>query len=160
MSHLPAYHPRAKLSSCCGQHFRQSCINCVIVDREQCPYCKDVDFHVFLDKKQTRKILALTVSCSAKAHGCSWTGELGGELGTHTDTQDGDYQFVDVPCPNSCGESLQRRHLESHLSDTCPKRPFTCEHCNVNSCKHYSECTKFPVLCPTSVRSSHSNEGG
>ncbi len=106
-----------------------------------------------LDKKQKRKVLELKVRCSMKERGCDWTGELG-ELASHTDTQNGNCRFVDVTCPNNCGESHQRRHLDNHLSDTCPKRPFSCEHCGFESIheevcnKHYPECTKFPLPCP------------
>ncbi len=108
------------LTSCCGQHFCQSCINRIITDRKPCPLCKQLRFGTFLDKKQKRKVLELKVNCSMKLRGCSWTGELG-ELDSHTDTGAGDCQFVDVTCPNKCGENLQRHLMGSHLSDTCLK---------------------------------------
>ncbi len=144
------------LTSCCGQHFCQSCISRIITDRKPCPFCKELSFTTFLDKKWQRKILQLKVNCSmklrGKLRGCSWTGELR-ELDPHTDTGTGDCQFVDVTCPNKCGETRQRRFMGSHLSDTCLKRPFTCKYCNFNStyevvCKHYDQCTKFPLPCP------------
>ncbi len=140
-------------TSCCGQDFCQSCINRILTDRKPCSFCQEVNFSVFLDKKQRRKVLVLKVQCSMKECGCEWTGELG-ELASHTDPQNGNCQFVDVTCPNDCGESHQRRHQDSHLSDTCPKRPFTCEYCGFESTheevwnSHYPKCTKFPLPCP------------
>ncbi len=140
------------LTSCCGQHFCQSCINRIITDRKPCPFCKELSFTTLLDKKQQRKILQLKVNCSMKLRGCSWTGELR-ELDPHTDTGNGNCQFVDVTCPNKCGETHQRCLMGSHISETCLKRPFTCKYCKFRStyevvCKHYDQCTKFPLPCP------------
>ncbi len=140
------------LTSCCGQHFCQSCINRIITDRKPCPLCKQLRFSTFLDKKQKRKVLELKVNCSMKLRGCSWTGELR-DLDPHTDTGNGNCQFVYVTCPNKCGETCQRRLMGSHLSSSCMKRPFTCKYCKFWCtfdvvCKHYGQCTKFPLLCP------------
>ena len=83
----------------------------------------------------------------------TWSGELG-KLDTHVDTQNGSCQFVDVNCPNNCGESHQRYHLANHLSDLCPKRPFTCKYCEFKAAyeqvcnDHYPKCVKYPVPCP------------
>ena len=49
---------------------------------------------------------------------CDWTGELG-EFDSHVHLQNGKCLYVDVTCPNSCGESHQRHHIDSHLSDMC-----------------------------------------
>ncbi len=140
------------LTSCCGQHFCQSCINRIITDRKPCPCCKELSFTTFLDKKRQRKILQLKVNCLMKLRGCSWTGELR-ELDSHTDTGAGDCRFVDMTCPNNCGKSPQRRHMKDHLSRWCLKRPFTCKYCTLRStyevvCKHHDQCTKFPLPCP------------
>ena len=141
------------LTGCCGQHFCQACINRIITDRKPCPFCKASSFNVLLDKKQTRKVLELKVKCTMKEHGCDWSGELG-KLDTHVDTRNGNCQFVDVNCPNNCGESHQRRYLANHLSDLCPKRPFTCKYCQFKAtyelvCNdHYLKCIKYPVPCP------------
>ena len=116
------------LTDCCGQHFCQACINRIITDRKPCPFCKANSYVVIFDKKQKRRVLELNVECTMKECGCDWSGELG-KLDTHVDTRKGNCQFVDVNCPNNCGESHQRRHLANHLSDLCPKRPFTCQYC-------------------------------
>ena len=142
------------LTGCCGQHFCQACINRIVTNRKPCPCCKAKRFIVILDKKQKRRVLELKVECTWKERGCDWSGELG-KLDTHVDTRNGSCQFVDVNCPNNCGESHQRRHLANHLSDLCPKRPFTCQYCGqfkANYKKvyndHYPKCTKYPVPCP------------
>ena len=141
------------LTGCCGQHFCQACINRIITDRKPCPFCKASSFGVFFDKKQKRKVLELKLKCTMKERGCDWSGELG-ELDTHVDTRNGSCQFVDVNCPNNCGESHQRCHLANHLSDLCPKRPFTCKYCQFKAAyeqvcnDHYPKCIKYPVPCP------------
>ena len=141
------------LTDCCGQHFCQACITRILTYRKPCPFCKAKSFIVMLDKKQKRKVLELNVECTMKERDCDWSGELG-ELDTHVDTQNGSCQFVDVNCPNNCGESHQRRRLANHLSNLCPKRPFTCQYCKFKAtyeqvCNgHYPKCTKYPVPCP------------
>ena len=143
------------LTDCCGQHFCQACINRIITDRKPCPFCtcKADSFHVMIDKKQKRRVLELKIECTMKERGCDWSGELG-KLDTHVDTRNGSCQFVDVNCPNNCGGSHQRRHLSNHLSDLCPKRPFTCKYCEFKAtyeqvCNyHYPKCVKYPVPCP------------
>ena len=141
------------LTDCCGQHFCQACINRIVTDRKPCPLCKTSSFHMMIDKKQKRRVLELKVKCTMKERGCDWSGELG-KLDTHVDTRNGSCQFVDVNCPNNCGESHQRRHLANHLSNLCPKRPFTCKFCQFKAAyeqvcnDHYPKCVKYPVSCP------------
>ena len=141
------------LTGCCGQHFCQACINRIVTGRKPCPFCKADSFIVILDKKQKRRVLELKVECTWKERGCDWSGELG-KLDTHVDSQNGSCQFVDVNCPNNCGESHQRRHLANHLSDLCPKRPFICKYCRFKAtyeqvCNdHNPKCVKYPVPCP------------
>ena len=113
------------LTSCCGQHFCQSCISRIITDRKPCPFCKESRFTVFLDKKQKRRVLDLKVKCSECSRGCSWTGPLG-DLDNHGSK---DCEFKDISCPNDCGMEVQRRRLADHLAKRCPKRSFECEYC-------------------------------
>ena len=137
------------LTSCCGQHFCQVCINQILAEKRPCPFCKDRKFTVFLDKKQKRKVLELKVYCTMKEQGCSWTGELGG-LSRHLD----DCQYVTASCPKACGVTLQRRYLAAHIAESCPKRDFTCQYCGFKSTyaevcnKHWLKCTKYPLPCP------------
>ena len=141
------------LTSCCGQHFCQVCINRILAEQRPCPFCKDRKFTVFLDKKQRRKISELQVYCTMKANGCSWTGDLG-SLNLHIDGRNGNCQYINVTCYRGCGQTVAKRHLPHHLSKVCPKRDFTCEYCGFKSTyeevcnKHWPECAKYPLPCP------------
>ena len=138
------------LTSCCGQHFCQSCISRIITDRKPCPFCKKSRFTVMLDKKQKRRVLDLKVKCTECSRGCSWTGPLG-DLDNHGSK---DCEFKDISCPNDCGMEVQRRRLADHLAKRCPKRSFECEYCGHKDTyelileEHMSECPKYPVSCP------------
>ena len=137
------------LTSCCGQHFCQVCINRILAEQRPCPFCKNTKFTVFLDKKQNRKVLELKVHCTMKEQGCSWTGELGG-LSPHLD----DCQYVTVACTKGCGVSFQRHCLPAHIAVSCLKRDFTCEYCDFKSTyeevcnNHWPKCAKYPIPCP------------
>ena len=137
------------LTSCCGQHFCQVCINRIQTNHQPCPFCKDTNFTVLLDKKQNRKVLELKVYCTMKEQGCSWTGELGG-LSRHLE----DCQYITISCTKGCGVSFQRHCLAAHIAKVCPKRDFTCQYCSFKSTyeevcnKHWPECAKYPLPCP------------
>ena len=144
------------LTSCCGQHFCQSCINRITTDRKPCPFCKEKTFTAMLDKKQKRKVLELKVSCTMKERGCAWTGELG-DLAAHTDSDvqnSRGCQYVDIICPNKCNESIHRRYLPAHLLNHCSNRRFVCRYCNYKDtfanirAEHYPKCPKYPLPCP------------
>jgi len=66
----------------------------------------------------------------------------------------GDCQYVDVECPEKCGQQVQKHQLATHIANECPKRDFTCMHCDfkatyeVVSEKHWPECQNYPVPCP------------
>ena len=110
---------------------------------------------MLLDKKQKRKILELTVSCTMKERGCTWTGNLGA-LAAHTDSESlmDVCQYIDVICSNKCGKSLQHRYLRVHLLNHCPNRLSKCQFCtHQDTCikiqaEHYLKCPRFPVPCP------------
>jgi len=76
------------------------------------------------------------------------------QLDTHLDVNTGDCQYVDVECPEKCGQQVQKYQLATHIADNCPKRDFTCMHCDfkatyeVVSEKHWPECQNYPVPCP------------
>ena len=88
-----------------------------------------------------------------KDRGCEWTGKLEG-LEAHLDVSTGDCEYVDVECPNECDQAVEKRNLPSHLTNSCPKREFTCQHCNfkatyeVVSNDHWPQCSFYPAPCP------------
>ena len=143
------------LNSCCGQHFCQSCIRGAMEDHRPCPLCKEMSFTLFLDKKVRRKILhQLEVRCPALAQGCEWVGLLG-ELEGHLDLEQGDCSYAELPCPSlGCGEPVQRRNMEQHLTQLCRQRSFSCTHCGLVDThqhitgEHWASCQLFPVGCP------------
>ena len=143
-----------QLTSCCGETFCKACITPVSEDKQPCPSCKTAEFTALLNVKYQRRILGLDVWCTMKDRGCEWTGKLEG-LEAHLNLSTGDCKYVDVECSNEfCTEHCQRSDLASHLSYYCPKRAFTCQHCNfkatyeVVSNDHWPQCSFYPVPCP------------
>ena len=138
------------LTSCCGQHFCQSCISRITADRKPCPFCKESGFTVFLDKKQKRRVLDLKVKCVECSRGCSWTGPLG-DLDYHGSKDCG---LTYISCSKGCGMEVQRRRLSKHLAKNCPKRNCRCKYCGHKDTyellmeEHMSGCPKHPVSCP------------
>ena len=82
-----------------------------------------------------------------------WKGKVE-QLDTHLNLDSGDYQYVDVECPDKCGQQVQERQLATHVANKWSKRSFTCMHCGfkatyeVVSEKHWPECQNYPVSCP------------
>ena len=152
------------LTSCCGQHFCQTCINRILTDQKPCPLCKAFGFTVFFDKKQKRRVVSLKVVCGEKEVGCDWVGSLG-DLDSHVSVANGDCQFVSVNCSNNCGETLQRKLLATHLANDCLKRPYSCKYCQLKSTyeeirdKHTPVCTKYPVPCPNKCQTDSLERG-
>ena len=150
------------LTSCCGNHYCQSCIERVLQQRRPCPLCSKSRFNVFLDKKQKRRILALKVHCTLRSQGCEWTGTLG-DLDTHTDLTYGSCGYVRIEC-SQCRRRIQRRKLDGHKERDCPKRPWKCNHCEYETTHdrqrhHTSVCTRFPVPCPNSCQRERIERG-
>ncbi len=138
------------LTSCCGQHFCQACIQKILTDNKPCPFCKNNSFTVFFDKKQRRRLLDLKVYCDKNAAGCDWVDGLG-ELEQHLSMK---CQFVSVDFLYSCGEAIERRFLGIHEALKCPKRPHSCDYCLLKGTyqeiqdDHLPVCPKYPVACP------------
>ena len=141
------------LTSCCGNHFCQACLDPAVKDGKPCPSCNEGRFVTVLDKKTRRKILSFDVRCPMWRRGCKWVGELGERCG-HLDEKSGECQFVDVNCSNACGGCVQRRELAAHLEQACPKRPYVCGYCpfeatfDVVTSQHWLVCGYFPLPCP------------
>ena len=92
---------------------------------------------------------------------CKWTGPTIAIL-SHLES----CQYLPVPCPLGCInpkklhlaspdviQKIQRKLLESHLTNTCPMRLIPCEYCqrkikasSVNS--HLYICEEHPIQCP------------
>ena len=98
--------------------------------------------------------------CVHRKSGCEWTGELR-ELDRHLNLNPAELgkqlvgcEFAAIACTH-CHEYFQRRHVNAHETESCPQRPFSCDHCEdygsvyedvVNN--HWPVCKCYPVPCP------------
>ncbi len=153
------------LTSCCGQHFCETCLNYWFEKHRQksCPHCraKGSGFNHFLDKKLKREISELKIWCSNKDKGCKWRDELQ-SLEKHIKSDRG-CGYVEVKCPN-CPEYsfhiefpknlMLRKDLNDHIRNTCEYRSVTCMHCNEEHVQyllllhHSIHCRQYPCPCP------------
>ena len=143
---------------CCGKSFCRSCIQRYKALNNPCPHCNEKNFTNYPNIGLQQSLYQLKIRCTHKKEGCRWTGELG-ILDSHLnlDSQPANQLegcvFVTVKCTH-CSESYQRRHINHHQSEECPKRPFTCEHCKDYestyadvTTNHWSVCGCYPVPC-------------
>ena len=141
------------LTGCCGMTVCKVCISPVSEDKKPCPSCEKAELAFWFNVRDNQRILALEVRCMMKDRGCEWTGKLEG-LEAHLDVNTGDCEYVDVECPNKCEQPVEKRNLNTHLANCCPKREFTCQHCNfkatyeIVSNDHWPQCSFYPVPCP------------
>ena len=147
--------------TCCGYSFCETCVKRVQAGSKCCPTCNAIDYAVFPDKRLKRSLNDFRVYCSNKEEGCEWAGELG-ELDRHLNLQPPSEKrfvgclFSEVDC-SFCSHPFQRRYVQTHQSEDCPSRPYTCQHCNEYSAvfddvtiKHWPLCAFFPLSCPNS----------
>ena len=152
------------LTSCCGQHFCETCLNYWFEKHRQksCPHCraKGSGFNHFLDKKLKREISELKIWCSNKDKGCKWRNELQ-SLEKHIKSADG-CGYVKVECTimfEECPKIL-RKDLDEHVRNTCEYRSVTCIHCNkklpfYTLSNHHSHCEQYPCPCPNECGSGN-----
>jgi len=144
--------------SCCGKRFCRTCIESIKDNKKPCPTCNKENFDAFHDKGLQQSLYGFLVFCSHRKEGCKWTGELG-HLGKHLnlnpqpDKQFEGCLFAEIKCL-FCSHSHQRGKIQTHQSDLCPKRPFSCQYCRYNSGyedivnNHLPVCGFHPVQCP------------
>ncbi len=83
---------------------------------------------------------------------CQWEGTVG-TLEEHV----GVCQFTLVACPKECKDDnkipkIMRRDLQQHLTEKCPNRDYSCEHCGLKgtyatTLDHYDTCKKKIISC-------------
>ena len=147
-------------ATCCGYSFCRVCIDKINEREFPCPCCNAVGFNFFPNKGLQRSLYDFKVKCVNQVEGCQWVGELG-QLEKHLNYAKFDKvnhlkgcQFAQTECPY-CNELFKRSSIPAHVSDMCPKRPFSCEYCkNFDSnyedvtTNHWSICNYYPLLCP------------
>ena len=136
------------IATCCTEVFCKACIGY----RRCCPNCHEYDGIFLPHKKYRSKIPALKVYCSLKDRGCEWTGQLQ-YLDAHLDLTTGDCVYVDVYCPSKCYQKIQKHNLNTHLTNHCPNRDYTCPHCSFKATyqkvsEHFEVCQHYPLECP------------
>ena len=113
--------------SCCGNHFCHTCIGRIQGDGKPCPLCNEPNFTTFLHKGVKREVNALMICCRWRQLGCDWEGELG-QLQVHlhpgAGSQGKGCGYVIVECVYKCGDRFERRMIQDHELDACPRRPM------------------------------------
>ena len=113
--------------SCCGNHFCHTCIGRIQGDPKPCPLCNEPNFTTLLHKGVKREVNALMIRCRRRHLGCDWEGELG-QLEEHLHPGVGSRGkgcgYVIVECVYKCGDRFERRTLQDHELDVCPRRPM------------------------------------
>ena len=113
--------------SCCGNHFCHTCIGRIQGDGKPCPLCNEPNFTTFLHKGVKREVNALMIRCRRRQLGCDWEGELG-QLEEHLRPGVGSRGkgcgYVVVECVYKCGDRFERRMIQDHELDACPRRPM------------------------------------
>ncbi len=120
-----------KSTKYCAKNF---CTNCIDLEKP-CPNpkCQEEHFVAILDKYTKKKIDELDVLCPLKGRDCHWEEEMSTRA-QHLDVnnQNG-CEYLDIECPNGCGEEMERYELAEHLERFCYQRPYTCEHCYIKN---------------------------
>ena len=113
--------------SCCGNHFCHTCIGRIQGDGKPCPLCNEPNFNTLLHKGVKREVNALMIHCRWRHLGCDWEGELG-QLEEHLHPGVGSKGkgcgYVIVECVYKCGDRFERRMIQDHELDDCPRRPM------------------------------------
>ncbi|CAF0923594.1 unnamed protein product [Adineta steineri] len=134
----------------CGHYVCSSCLPDIMRVASRCPTCqvpisKD---KLVNDKTLQKDIQSLEVYCTNKDKGCDWDGTLR-DFPVHFET----CGFISAECLNGCGATFEKRFMNKHQKDDCPKRPVSCEFCKTSiifedEIPHLNVCTEFKIPCP------------
>ena len=90
------------------------------------------------------------VYCHHEGSGCIWRGRLC-DVDSHLTSS---CPRVLLPCPNDCGELINRESIPSHLAESCTRRSAFCAYCNTEgpldfiTDEHHKVCPKVLLSCP------------
>ena len=138
---------------CCGKIYCKSCLDDLKRKRKNCPNCRSSLYgenKYFPDNKMIKMIDNFAIYCNNNDKGCHWKGHLKDFEKNHLPK----CSYQTFGCSNNCGENLQRRELDRHLKQVCPRRQFTCpfcktcgEHRNITG-DHITTCPDYILECP------------
>ena len=111
-------------TECCGKMF---CYEDSPRNEEACPACRHSPLAVSRNKGIDSIVKDLKVFCLNHKEGCPWSGHLCFEP-EHRNT----CEFEVVSCSKGCGTDVQRRHMETHLSEDCSQRDTKCDFCELS----------------------------
>ena len=134
-------------TSCCLHSFCTSCLERARGFKDSCPSCRAEHFDTTKDRKTDRLVGSLKVSCRFSAKGCEWQGELSEVEESHIKRN---CPYALVRCPLGCDGKVERKDLDAHSVNECPKRPVTCSKCEHESTfeKLHSEHLDDMGQCP------------
>ena len=148
----------AQKLKCCGNIYCKSCLQQLKESAKdfKCSTCRsDISNNYFSDTRADKRIKSLEVYCTNRESyclqddsSCQWKGYLK-DIDTHL--QQCPYQFIS--CTNDCGEYVQRKQLQYHLENDCPKRLIICQYCKEEDTydyitgRHLKVCLQYPILC-------------
>ena len=137
--------------TCCSHIY---CRSCLLQHKKEsglffnCPTCRaHLDGRHFPDGRIEREIKELGVYCPNDE--CQWKGIIR-DIEIHITG----CPYQSIKCTNGCGENMQRRKVETHVSKECPKRIVICTHCKktgahevISTNAHLDVCPLFPIKC-------------
>lgn len=130
-------------TSCCEKHYCKAYLE----GKKKCPNCR-CDLHFAYSKFHDKAVQSLNVVCSEKECECPWKGKVR-EFDEHIAC----CEYVRVPC-EQCLQAISKNQLETHRTQDCPERPFSCPHCQLRRTYkfitevHFPACPRVPVECP------------
>ena len=143
---------------CCGKRICRGCVEKIKAKSQPCPFCKEVDVSPYPDKAHMQSLGSYKVNCPNRSEGCEWEGQLS-DLDRHlnleptTEKQLKGCLFSTIKC-RFCFKLFERRFINTHQSNECPKRPYECTYCEYSATfeevtqQHSNECPSAPVTCP------------
>ena len=157
---LPSRNPQMTGECCRGNIVCKSCLDCYTQggrgpSMNICPICRKTGLVTYPNFQLDREIGSLHVYCINKERGCEWKGEVN-DIGQHIKPENSNgCHFTEVECTNSCGRTIERRYLTTHVRTECARRKVNCQYCHdvtleyqLMETLHISNCPKFPMPCP------------
>ena len=112
-----------------------------------CQYCNYVGEYQLIEGRHKDKCPKFPLSCPNK---CG----VGTIARDSMEKHKGECQLEVINCYNNCGRKLERRYLNNHVKNECPRHKASCPHCHLTGehqfvmGNHTELCPKFPLLCP------------